>query len=697
MTHSWNDIFEPVAEAYNLSVRPPQAEFGNAVIKAFVSKQPLIGECGTGTGKSFGALVPMITCILDGKRNKNPLRGVISTETNSLLDQYLWKDLPSLSKVYPGFSYAALKGRAHYTCFNHIKMNSRGDRALGKLGNRLQSNYHSLGNGEREDIERFLGYDLTDQEWYRMRGSANGCSDFKCEPEECFSARARAIAAQSDLVVTNHSILRVDADMRSDGQDGFLGPVDYLVVDEAHTLEDVLISGWTDVYTEWEINEIATKLFAGVSAGRSAVSYPNIDKTASDTVDLIRDYITDMIRFYRRVLPANTDWSQYEELVKQAIVNTSGDPELRAAMEQHEVVGSAALDTALANLTTLADFYKEVIKTADTELSKKQMRDVLRSRSAAAKLADLCSVMRAAMDTRDGIVSNDGVPTVVMVSGIVKQDGTETARVSLVPLEVAKRASGIWRDRKCVLMSATLQDISSGGFRYLKASLGIGDASELIVDAPFKYADVQRTYITNASGERADVPGAWFSVDELRLLIEAAHGRTLVLFTANRELTYAYEQLSGTGLPYRLLVQDGNMTKRQLTDAFREDTDSVLLATKSFFTGNDFQGETLSQVILAKYPQTQWNAINRARTSWWRSRGFPRWYNEQSMNVFRQAAGRLIRSDDCRGVISLLDHRAADPASRVYSTAMESIHALGSPIINTVTDVEEFLDRDISN
>lgn len=689
----WNEIFAPM----NLSVRPQQATLGTAIIDTFSGGGPLIAEAGTGTGKSFAALVPMISGILDGKKRKVSVRGVVSTETNTLLDQYVLKDLPTLESAYPGFSYAALKGRGNYLCLNALKSNSLGRHRdafdLGVLHSKLNSNVRSLHHGERSDIEKFLRRPLTEDEWNGMRGSSKRCADFKCEPDRCFSAMARKRALDADLVVTNHSILRVDADMRSDSGEGFLGPVSYLVVDEAHTLEKVLIGGWTEDYSEKEINDIAAKMLAGVQKACTLTHSDSLDWITSNTIEIVRDYLKTLIAFYHRSMPDNgyNTWDKYEELVKIMMVNTSGDPELRKLMDEYEVVGPAALDTALANLVQIHDVLTEAIKSSGSSGSKKDARDVRRAYSAASKIADFCVIMQSAMSAKDGIVDNYGVPTVASLQGKTRYDGSITGILNIIPLDISEKASTIWSGRKCVLMSATLQDMSTGGFTYLKKSLGFPESSELVVDAPFKYSDVQRIYLTKGDREPVDVRQARFSLEELVELLISAKGRSLVLFTANAELEFAYEELLKRDLPFRILAQRGDAQKRDLTREFDSDESSVLLATRSFFVGNSFEGKTLSQVVLVKYPLPRFDPVTRARSQWWRRRGFPKWYDEQSMTDFRQAAGRLIRSTECRGVVSIIDNRVANPRERVYSMCMQSIATLKSPIISTIAEVGEFI------
>ena len=91
----------------------------------------------------------------------------------------------------------------------------------------------------------------------------------------------------------------------------------------------------------------------------------------------------------------------------------------------------------------------------------------------------------------------------------------------------------------------------------------------------------------------------------------------------------------------------------------------MLLATKSFFTGVNFEGEACSLVALCKWPNPQYNDLTKAKVAYWKERGFPRWYESSGLQVFAQAAGRLIRSGTDRGVVAMLDNRVAEPDSQI--------------------------------
>jgi ATP-dependent DNA helicase DinG len=232
-----------------------------------------------------------------------------------------------------------------------------------------------------------------------------------------------------------------------------------------------------------------------------------------------------------------------------------------------------------------------------------------------------------------------------------------------------------------------LSDSFAGDFRYTLKSLGLEDSEALVfvtVNSPFDMAKQQLVYLTPEKDTQVDVPGAQYSFQELKRVLEASDGRSLVLFTARTELEHAADEFQRSDFPHSVLVQERVSNKQLLVDEFKRDTSSVLLATKSFFTGVDFPGETCSVVVLAKYPLPQYNVLCRAQVAWWRSRGFPNWYEREATLVARQAVGRLIRTESDHGVVALLDQRPGMHQKIIDACA-------GSYVTRDVEDVKKWL------
>lgn len=645
-------------------------------------------------------------------RNKNVVRVVsktflgtqkvvaVQTSTKTLIAEGLAshncnKDLPFLESVYPGFTFKTLKGRSNYMCFSNAKIMARGNQKVAGLMNTLDRQRGRIVTGERTEIEKIIGYELDDHTWSFLAGQSANCSEHGADPENCYCDKARAAALAADIVVVNHALLRVDAESREDdtfNADNFLGPIDFLAVDEAHTLEQVLISGWTEELAEWELLEKTTKIHDAVDFAKSFVNDVAIGYRTQQANDSVSEYLKSVTRFFE-LRNKDQEWRQVTDTISLKYV-TGGDSRMINAMNAYEVEGLAGLEFAVKVYGEVLDHIKLALEELDA-VGGKGKRKLSKGRTAALELTRILNRIIAAMNTKDGTFVEYGVPFVVTASGIERRNGDHSVRLSVVPLDISAKAQAIWQGRTCVIMSGTLMDLTDGSFRYATTSLGFKDYKEISTDSPFEHQAQQLVYVTPALKQKVELKGAQFSMDELIDLITAARGRSLVLFTSRAELDYAasyVRELAASGqFPWKLLVQDKDANKALLTDAFGSDIHSVLFATKSFFTGNDFPGETVSLVVLAKFPLPQFNVVCRQQISWWRGRGFPQWYEREALAVFHQAAGRLIRTKSDTGVVALLDQRVTDISERVCQTALIGVKGLGSPVTQSIEDIKRFI------
>ncbi|MGH9148980.1 MAG: ATP-dependent DNA helicase, partial [Acidimicrobiales bacterium] len=235
--------------------------------------------------------------------------------------------------------------------------------------------------------------------------------------------------------------------------------------------------------------------------------------------------------------------------------------------------------------------------------------------------------------------------------------------------------------RTAVLTSATIPPGAG-------ARLGLPAASsrQLEVASPFDYRANALLYVpahlpppTSAGYEAA-------MIAELELLVGAAGGRTLGLFTSWRAMDAAAAALRDR-LPWRLLTQ-AELAKPALLAAFRDDETSCLFATLGFWQGVDIPGPALSLVTIDRIPFPRPDEpLHQAR----RERAGPGAFTTvdlpRAATLLAQGAGRLVRSIGDRGVVAVLDSRLA---TRDYR---RELLRLVPPMRRTVTfsEVESFL------
>ena len=247
------EIFSPtgiLSRASNFEFRPQQQQMAVAVARALQDGEHLAVEAGTGVGKSLAYLIPAILFAVERKK-----KAIISTHTINLQEQLTEKDLPMLTSVLGAlpepvdFNFAMLKGRANYLCTRRLQ------KAMQQSGNLFTSS-------EAEELQRIYEWSKTTKDgslsdfetepdpkvWSLVCSERGLCapkicgrqSDFARDHGVCFFQRARNRIMGADVLVVNHTLFftllgGVDEDLEG----GILFKNDFVVFDEAHTMEQV--------------------------------------------------------------------------------------------------------------------------------------------------------------------------------------------------------------------------------------------------------------------------------------------------------------------------------------------------------------------------------------------------------------------------------------------------------------------------
>jgi ATP-dependent DNA helicase DinG len=576
----------------------------------------LWGQAGTGTGKSLAYLIP---AILSGRRT------IVSVTTRALQSQLANKDLPFLeAHLGVPFVWAQLQGRSRYFCSHRAESVDTADCPSLPL---MQKALAGGWDGLRES----LPVEVYDREWARVNADAedckaNGCRDAYREGDTgCRAEHARAEAQKATIVVVNHALLCTDLVIRAQEGPGMLGEYEAVVIDEAHELEDVAgdsigaqitegsfraltaeLRVWVSRYSEEEIDGPLSQVMATVADLFEALPEGRIrSATLSEYADVFRGLV-------EAVVDLGEEWAR----VSKDLDSVPG-PLYRKAVGRR--------DTLTRRLRRLTERYFEVIE-ADFDDLVRWVEFETTSRGERRK------VMR-------------------------------TAPVSVAPFLHATLFSRV----PCALVSATLAVGGSKSdprtrFTYMAGRLGVGEADAIDVGTPFDYPSQARLYVPVHLPEpaRGQVE-QWEaqSAEEILELIRAAEGRALVLFTSTAHLRRAAEQIRRR-IPHTVLVQ-GEAPVSKLAEQFIADEHSVLFGTRSFMTGFDPRGRTCSLVIVSKMPfPVPTEPLTEARCEAIKDRGgsdFNEYTKPVMSLVLQQAAGRLIRHRDDRGVVAILDPR----------------------------------------
>lgn len=715
MTSPWRTQFKPVSDL-GWGIREGQEDLGNAIIRTIGNGGILVGDASTGTGKSLASSIPLINEIkkvkeaqankAKGEPGPNPYRAVISTETITLQQQLDEKDLPFLFKTYGDFKYHKLLGRSNYLCLNQAKENSMGDMEVHRLVEKIQKYRGNIINGEFKDITRVLKEYIDPKTWGKLTGSSTFCSDNQCDAEECYGSLSREKALDADIVVVNHKILAIHFEMKMMGSGngpesaGMFGNVNTIIVDEAHKLEEVLAGHWEERYNDWEIADHTNRILAGMDIANVYNRENDYRADAKELIDNLIGFMATTKRFFSEVNKKySNDWQGSETAFCEQSISGPSDY-LRSLMMEFETVGPTLFETMVAKMTTYNKYLgKAVANMVEEKVAGKYTKEVRKAVTSAKWVSNMSTILLKAMTSKDGVISHgDLIYGVIGEGWVSKKTGEHGMTIKASPLDVSYRASKLWSAAESVIfLSATLVDLTekapSNKFKYFKRSLGISNCLEVSVSSPFAAAQQQVVYITPKPYPVEE--NTFFSIEEVVELVNASEGRSLLLFTSRREIDLAQQALLEWKIAgkfnYTMYVQEKDSDKAKLVEDFKSDINSVLLGLKSMFTGIDIPGESLSNVIICRFPMPRYSTECKMKITYWRNNGFPNWYSREALTTFQQAAGRLIRTESCVGVVSIVDQRVFDLGSNVYKTASIGVASLGSRVTHEVSDISTHL------
>ena len=602
-----------------------------AVAAVVESGGTLLAEAGTGTGKTLAYLIP---AILSGHRV------LVSTGTKNLQEQIFFKDLPALREALGvPFTATLMKGRGNYLCLHRWELYRDGvDGNTSAAGRLIETSDRVLlpiidswakttETGDRAEL-RDLPENLP--LWNEIAAEADTCLGNECPRyDECFVTRMRQRAAESDVVIVNHHLLCADGSVRQSEYGEVIPFCPTLVIDEAHQLED-----------------IATQYF-----GCSLSAY-RIDDLVRDgdrllSADAARTFTVRENQEFVRALARVSDHSRmfFSGLaMARALRPGAGAQESRArytadSMADHFDDGMAlagALEGLEATLALAQKPDPNAAPNANEAFAALQRR-------AGEVRNDLRFLMRASDPDFVYYVETRGRGIFLRAS----------------PIDVSRIVRDVLfeRMRAIVLTSATLA--VDGSFEYVKARLGIRQASEVRVASEFDFARQALLYLPRRVPPPKAPAFAEAAAREITEILTRSRGRAFVLFTSYAVLR-AVQQVVEMTLPYPILVQ-GTAPRTDLIERFRATPGAVLLATSSFWQGVDVVGDALSCVIIDKLPfVSPGDPVTAARIDAINAAGGDAFADYQvplAILALQQGLGRLIRHRADRGVLAVLDPR----------------------------------------
>lgn len=624
--------------------RPQQVEMAEAVHAAFTGDNHLAVQGPTGVGKSLAYLVP---AILAASRDE---RTVVVTATKALQDQLAQSDLPFLAETLNiPFTFSVLKGRSNYVCKltmheTAVELRRTGDVALDleiEDDNSNEPKKIPLTHSELEELDRIIAWseetDTGDQAeltempspriWQHVSVSRGGCIGSNCTfVEDCFSQQAIEIAREVDIVIVNAALYGAHLGT----EQRLLPEHQHLVIDEAHHFEDALVSS------------LGVEM-SGANLKQTAQAYRAVIKEDGGPADVLIG-LGDTINQHLEDLHDATRGERIEEIDADlvALFSMAQIP----LQQMYLVLSQTAKNTeprpssgaATGDLLDPSDLSAMANSPDSAEHNRVQ-----RATQAVGRLSDEIEV-----------VLRDRTDTDVMW---VTRNGSRFA-LRITTIEIHKVMAPVWYDDDAptvILTSATLDPRTAG-------RLGL-KAQYLAVDSPFPYKQNSLLYVPKLPLVRDP---EWFDAlcDVLEETIQMWNGRTLALFTSNRILRDAADELRSRLGQYKILAQ-GDAAHPQIQRQFIEDEHASLFATASFWTGVSAPGSTCSAVVIDKLPfPVPTDPLIKARTDLAGERGFFEVSIPAAAMQLAQGAGRLIRTIEDVGVVTVCDPRLAEARYR---------------------------------
>jgi ATP-dependent DNA helicase DinG len=608
-----DDVFAtggPIARALpGFEAREGQVRMARLIERGFLENVHTIVEAGTGVGKSLAYLVPAL---------RAGARVVISTGTIALQEQLVRKDIPLVTGALGvNARVELLKGRNHYLCKAKFEKESGTRLIAPSLAlERLWQWAERTETGDRAELD----FTPSGSDWETLDADADDCVGEYCNRfADCHFFRRRDAARFADIVVVNHALFFLD--LVSGG--ALLPAYDFVILDEAHQAEKYATAALTATLSPVSVGRMMRKL-------HRTYSVPGAHDAALD----------EGMRRLQQTL-ARVQGDKYPVAANDGL----GDvlPVLREAFYHLENWVQANWQSALRQRT-------------DNEAEAERRRD-LAVRAVSAHIATVDRIESAAQQATNGAVPADEIDAVAWVE---RGEGDARYEINAAPFQIGDflRAALFARTRSVVLTSATIS--TGGSFAFLRESLGVDDAQELVAPSPFDYARQARLYVAppQLNPKSADFPRR--AAPLIEEILDRSGGRAFVLFTSYARMREVHGLLRER-LAFPVKMQ-GDLPRSALLDWFRSTKHAVLFATGTFWEGIDVVGDALSCVVIDRLPfPSPSEPLVAARIAALEARGksgFEHYMIPSAIVRLKQGFGRLIRSTSDRGVVAILDGRA---------------------------------------
>jgi ATP-dependent DNA helicase DinG len=660
--------------------RAGQTDMAHAVSQTVEEGGQLVVEAGTGVGKTYAYLVPVL---LSGQR------ALISTATKALQDQLFSRDIPRLVDVLGlPIRVALLKGRSNYLCLHRMEQARHSPESAQPGAQRALAKIETWAQSTRTgDMAELTGLDERSSLWPLVTSTRDNCLGSTCPRyRACHVNLARKEAMASDVVVINHHLFFADVAVRESGVAELLPTVRVTVFDEAHQLNEIGVNFLGQQLSTVQLLELSRDVLStGLQLARGLVDWQGLsaqlEKAARD-LRLAAGMHRGSVRLrWTEALPEGVDakeWLQALAALSQALTALQGGLDMVSELapdfqrlndRARELVQRAALFADAPN--------PEGVRWLEVSAQLRLVESPLDIAQAFVKLTQPVPIPSMP-------------PTDAQAPEWAQSDDMLGAQT---PVTTADAANGVGQ-KAWIFTSATLGDEES--LRWFTEPCGLTSARVMQVSSPFDYAQQAALYVPEHFPKPNDPAHVQHVAQLVTEAVTLLGGRTLVLTTTLNAMRSIGEHLQmrlDASSNIEVLVQ-GQSPKRRLMERFREGAGEgragcVLVASASFWEGFDVPGEALQLVVIDKLPfpppgdplfEARSQRITREGGSAFADHALP-----EAAVTLKQGAGRLIRSESDQGILVVCD-------SRLSSMSYGRRLVRGLPPMRRLADHQAFVD-----
>lgn len=605
--------------------RKEQLDMSLAIESAFQTGTNWVIEAGTGVGKSLAYLIPSALFSLE-----NECTVVVSTETKSLQDQLLYKDIPLVSKALgvPINAMVAL-GASNYLCKR--KYNRVMER--GEFGPEMESSLSYFVNWEKQTESGIRAeYDgfISNSFWSSVARESDNCLGRNCPNfSSSYYFLEKEKWKKANILIVNHHLLA--SHMAGDFK--LLPPFSQLVIDEAHVFPEIVGKAFgSEIRYEYILGLLHYLYFPEKRTGLILKIKSN--EKLIQLVEASISYANDLFRMLLSAIPLqfNQFATRHTERIK---------------------LDNGALEDTLADLASVLEGLLSKYKKDSDDIEEKELALGLEMVSGNLKKAS-SFLTDFRLKTNPNLVFWIEPPSQMAKDPFYYLFSQPKNTDEIL-------ANTLFPNMDSVVMTSATLSPTAGNFQYFLKEVGTSDVKTKTLSSPFSYNTHSLLFVPKQIADPVSDPkrnktdlSYWIT-----RLLKLSEGDAFVLFTSNKLLSELYDEIRNL-VPYPIFAQT-EMGPIAAKREFLANENSVLFGVSSFWQGVDIKGDKLRNVIVTKLPfQVPTEPVLQAKMEDMEKKGkSPFWEMQvpKTCLLLRQGFGRLIRSGSDTGMVSILDPR----------------------------------------